>query len=366
VVTTCNTSATPLQTAITAFGASSTATGSIYVAAGTYAANVLIDGSFGNFKNLTGLIGEDSATTILNGNVTLQNMNMGTNVFTFQGFTLNGRLWAHDNTNTLNMTDVVVQDGSVGGDGIVIRNHIGNVTLTDVDVSGIKYYSTYFDNVTGNVTVTTSGGTSTFDNNDAGLVVYYVTGGITINDVTMKDNTGFGFYNEGSNSSTPILNCVTFSGNRTDVSGTVNQTIDKCSSGGTGGGSAYVNFPAVPVVPPQVVTLPAGEDEKGYATVQYTSLYTVLEQAQGQLPAALGESFKFGSALKVELTEEGKNVTDLAITLSFPISADMKDANLVVMFWDGSAWVEVSGGSVVDGFFVITVDQPGDYVLVAK
>jgi hypothetical protein len=46
----CTTTATPLKDAITAFGASSTATGSIYVAAGTYAANVVIDGNVGSHR----------------------------------------------------------------------------------------------------------------------------------------------------------------------------------------------------------------------------------------------------------------------------------------------------------------------------
>jgi hypothetical protein len=114
-----------------------------------------------------------------------------------------------------------------------------------------------------------------------------------------------------------------------------------------------------------VVHTPASESVGEKEPVQYASLYTVVEQTQGQLPAAL-ESGTFGSALKVVLTNEGKDVTDLALTLSFPIPAGMKDSSLVVMFWNGSAWVEVSGGSVVNGFFVITVAQPGDYVLVAK
>jgi hypothetical protein len=40
--------------------------------------------------------------------------------------------------------------------------------------------------------------------------------------------------------------------------------------------------------------------------------------------------------------------------------------DLAVMFWDGSGWVEVPGGSVVGNEFVITVTQPGIYVLVAQ
>jgi hypothetical protein len=44
----------------------------------------------------------------------------------------------------------------------------------------------------------------------------------------------------------------------------------------------------------------------------------------------------------------------------------MENANLSVMFWNGTEWVAVSGGSVVGNEFVITVTQPGVYVLVSQ
>ena len=44
----------------------------------------------------------------------------------------------------------------------------------------------------------------------------------------------------------------------------------------------------------------------------------------------------------------------------------METSNFAVMFWDGTKWVEVPGGSVVNGAFIITVTQPGIYVLVAQ
>ena len=94
------------------------------------------------------------------------------------------------------------------------------------------------------------------------------------------------------------------------------------------------------------------------------SLYTVALQPESALPATLDQTFV--SALQVTLTTQGQAATNLTITLSFPIPAGMEDANLTVMFWDGSGWVEVSGGSVVGSEFVITVTQPGIYVLVAQ
>ena len=85
---------------------------------------------------------------------------------------------------------------------------------------------------------------------------------------------------------------------------------------------------------------------------------TVTSLTQNQLPGALGQGNTFVSAFQV--TASG------SIQLSFPIPAGMETSNFAVMFWDGTKWVEVPGGSVVNGAFVITVTQPGIYVLVAQ
>lgn len=96
-------------------------------------------------------------------------------------------------------------------------------------------------------------------------------------------------------------------------------------------------------------------------TARSGAQYTATPLAQSQLPAALGQGNTFVSALKVT-----SQVANLAIELSFPIPAGMEDADLAVMFWDGAQWVELPGGSVVGGEFVITVTQPGIYVLVSR
>jgi hypothetical protein len=92
-------------------------------------------------------------------------------------------------------------------------------------------------------------------------------------------------------------------------------------------------------------------------------LYTVVRQTQVQLPGALAQGHSFGSALKVEFTDLATKSRNLKITLSFLIPAHLKDADLVVMYWDGSKWVPMSGGSVVGNDFVIEVTRPGFYVL---
>jgi hypothetical protein len=87
--------------------------------------------------------------------------------------------------------------------------------------------------------------------------------------------------------------------------------------------------------------------------------YTVTPLTQSQLPGDLGTGNTFASAFQISGT-----ATNLEI--SFPIPVGMESMDLVVMFWDGSGWIEVPGGSVAGGEFVITVTQPGIYVLVAQ
>jgi hypothetical protein len=55
-----------------------------------------------------------------------------------------------------------------------------------------------------------------------------------------------------------------------------------------------------------------------------------------------------------------------SITLSFPVPSGADPANLAVLFWNGSEWVEVPGGTMVDGMFVVTVTEGGTYVLVQQ
>ncbi|MEW6404084.1 MAG: hypothetical protein AB1649_19995, partial [Chloroflexota bacterium] len=93
--------------------------------------------------------------------------------------------------------------------------------------------------------------------------------------------------------------------------------------------------------------------------------YIIIEQPEDQLPAELLEGNIFASALKLIFV--GENVPEnVSIDLAFPIPEGMQDAKLAVLFWDGAGWVTVPGGNVKDGYFVITVSQPGFYVLVSQ
>jgi hypothetical protein len=280
----------------------------------------------------TGLYLNTNASTTLNNVSASGNFEDGANVYTRGGtvditdsqFNSNGTAvnWYKDTSDAYG-----TQENSYStGNGITLRGN--TVTLTNVTASG---------NVLNGV-VLFGFGKSDISSTTTAMA--------TITCSTFEDNGGYGV-NAAKMSGALNLNNVTFNGN---ASGDYNYN----------GTATISNVDCNPVVLPSDHT-PAGKDN-----AEKKPLYIVIEQTQEQLPAVLGEGSKFGSALKVELANEGKDVNDLAITLSFPIPADMKDAKLAVMFWNGSAWEEVSGGSVVNGFFVITVDQPGNYVLVAK
>jgi hypothetical protein len=89
------------------------------------------------------------------------------------------------------------------------------------------------------------------------------------------------------------------------------------------------------------------------------------------LPGALPSGATEIAGLKVQLTSSGGAPQDVfptggKVTLKFPIPKGADVASLVVLFWNGSEWMEVSGGSVADGFYVIQIEKPGTYALATR
>jgi hypothetical protein len=88
------------------------------------------------------------------------------------------------------------------------------------------------------------------------------------------------------------------------------------------------------------------------------------------LPGALPSGATQLASLEAKVTSGGSDLVELPsggkIMLKFPIPAGTDASTLVVVFWNGSTWVEVSGGSVIDGYYVVTVEKPGTYVLVTQ
>jgi hypothetical protein len=362
-VTVCNTSATPLQAAINAFRDSSTATGSIYVAAGNYAANVTINGSAGNLKNLTGLIGECSATTTLNGNVKLQDLNIDTNVFTFQGFTLaNGSFWAYNNTTTLNITDIS-QSGSkigfiTGSDvGFIIEEQDGNVNLTDVSAKENTDGDIYL-NIDGNTTIKNS----EVVNSNYGIVIKG--GTATLNNVNIHNNN-YGVYVVSDGKA--VIGCSTLTGNHAYNTYGLVTFNDALACGAKG--QDKVPFPKVPPVEPpnsETVLTDDNEIKNVFALLSDQIIVVTAPSTAGELPANLPTGKTFVAGASLTLTQNGEEIESAPNRVqAFIEIPDGMEPPFTVLMWNGSAWVEVPS-QVVDGKVVFSVTNPGIYVLAGQ
>jgi hypothetical protein len=69
-------------------------------------------------------------------------------------------------------------------------------------------------------------------------------------------------------------------------------------------------------------------------------LYILIPQKLEELPAALPNGLTFASASKAVILS-GADILNIPITLSFPVPADKKDANMVILWWNGLQWVEL-------------------------
>lgn len=107
-----------------------------------------------------------------------------------------------------------------------------------------------------------------------------------------------------------------------------------------------------------------------------------LENINGILPGGLPAGSEFISAMSTLLFGDGGAeivTTDGVITISFVIPADLLDANLAILYWDGANWVDLSttvlsdgklvyngGTKTVDGKFEASMNFTGVFVLVKK
>ena len=202
------------------------------------------------------------------------------------------------------------------------------------------------------------------NNGWSGLYSYSQNGDVTLINVSASGNTQDGV-SLGALSGSASVTCSQFNSNgnyginAVDVNGPlalVAVTFDGLNSSGdyAYSGTAQLNDTACASASPAGGTRKKEDD----------TLYLIIARTQDQLPSVLDDNDAFGSAFSVVLTPAGERITNLVITLAFPIPEEMKDAELAVKFWNGSSWAWMAGGEVVDGYFVITVPGPGTYVLV--
>jgi hypothetical protein len=413
----CTETPTPIQTAVEAF-LSKNGTGNIFVESGTYTEDVTIVNDGGDFASLTGLIGLDTGggAPVINGTLGFYFLN----AFTFQGFTINGQAEFYNGSGALNIKDITQSGG--GEDSIEIFMQVGDVNLENVSATGNNSAHGIFVTSLGNVTlndVTASDNAigaaintendvtvtnSHFDSNDDGFggstgLNINADGNVTLNNVTANGNNGDGasiyannlliensFFNDNSGAGLYVSaddntlygtvrnsefnnnaigihadtkkgayyvltnECNTFSGNgeRVVLEGGATQTELGCKSvfftpaeGGERGFKAQNNLPQLVVSGVFAVSSPLGE-----------------------LPADLptGKTFVAGASLTLMQNGEEIQSAPQGAQAFFEIPAGMEPP-FVVLFWNGSEWVEVPS-QVVNGKVVFTVTKPGVYVLV--
>ena len=230
-------SSTPIQDAINYLAGLNAAPddGNIYVEAGSYAEDVMIDGtSWMSTPASLGLIGAGSGSTSLNGYIVISNMND----FTLQGFTVSGDssngtyVSANSNKGTLTVNDVSVTNTTYNnsGIGITVTGHKGTIHLSGVNASGNAASGAYLSNTAGTGLITIDGNSTFNDNAGDGLDVYS-NGTVTLDNVVANCN---GYECSDDNIVSPGANGVYID----NTGGNGNVYIDADSTGVPTGGSS--------------------------------------------------------------------------------------------------------------------------------
>ena len=293
---------------------------------------------------------------------------------------------------SLTINDININ--ALASDGLYIGDlndaTTANVVLNNVSVSNQD--SGAFIETTGAVTINNS----EFINNVGDGLDIFADGSITLNNVTASNNTYDGVYITGDHNlyaGSVSVNGGTFTNNG---NGTFNSAyglnVYACQLSLNGAQSFGGNQSGDSFFGQNPDCANSGEDtgEKKKPKTSTTSsstsaLCAVSELTAGEvkgllnnlcginvlmstmdekdLPAKLADKTLFHLGIKISAV--GLPVGGY-IELSFPIPEGIDAANLVVLFWNETEWVETPGGEVVNGFLVIKVSEPGVYVLSSK
>jgi hypothetical protein len=377
--------------------------GNPYGGANVYTENgdvAVTGGSFSNNHD-TGLNINANGNVTLDGVTAVENNYYGLGIFIDSGNVNLNNVISTGNGN--NGASVSTADGSItvnGGDfsdnldGLDIRTDAGNVTLNNVISKGNESEGVY---VWTPGTILVNGGN--FSNNGGwGLYLSTPDGAIKMDDVTASGNLNgarlgaldvdvlcgdysnndeYGLVLSGGNN---YLGGPHLTGNGLGeydlVGGTV--SFGPCekslanNSGSENGLKTQNNLvPQIPVTGSVCDVEKKISLEPGDGFVFFQNLcgldFQLEEVKANVLPGVLPSGFSYIAGMDVGVSSGGQVVEELPvggkITLKFPIPDGADEASLVVFFWNGSAWVEVPGGRIVDGFYVVEVNQPGIYVL---
>jgi hypothetical protein len=95
---------------------------------------------------------------------------------------------------------------------------------------------------------------------------------------------------------------------------------------------------------------------------------TLIAQAQDGLPGLLDDQFGFLSAMNTGVIRDGQalSMVDTGMIVEFVIPDGQNAENLAILHWDGSKWAEFPGSVTADGYFAVTTNFTGVFVLVTK
>jgi hypothetical protein len=95
---------------------------------------------------------------------------------------------------------------------------------------------------------------------------------------------------------------------------------------------------------------------------------TLMAQAQDGLPGQLDEQFEFLSAMNTGVLRDGQalSMVDTGMIVEFVMPDGQNAENLAILHWDGSKWAEFPGNVTADGYFAVTTNFTGVFVLVTK
>ena len=284
-----------------------------------------------------------------------------------------------DNTATtgdIEVSNSIFGDSGTGGNGMYGLEALSNgtITLTDVTaddngVGGVYKDGIYLD-TSGDATVICS---TANDNHGYGL--QGTIDGVFTNGLTTNNGINVAGYSA-------MINSVCHSGGggkggSTTVSGpgplpwhvvNVSDSSGQGSQGGQGvipvSGSAGVGLDCTQYSGTDLV-LPNGDEVLMPCPIGSTpgttgSLNRVTNE---NLPGKLDGKFTFVSSLDAEVNP---SLTGGMMTVSFKIPAGEQGSNFTILHWDGSKWVSLGGFATPPGYFSVSTNLTGDFVLVTQ
>ncbi len=308
------------------------------------------------------------------------------------GNTLGGGVISNGGSVSINGSNFSDNGAFIGGLYVTSKGAIHADNLTASGNNGLEGAVLFNDSLgaQGDITLT---GTNTFDDNNGDGLMISSHGSINLGDVSASRNglTGAYVYNASG------FGNVTFSGsnqfNQNVGSGMYVYsdgviTMDNATASGNGSnGVILVNglgAPATEVVFTGTNIFQGNKEEGLYINtggdlVTYDNLTTyetsvLASPSSDELPGGLPDGNTFISALQLIQTAPSGEVV-----ISFPIPYSMQDANLAILYWDGTQWVDLAtatfrdsrrvldGGHKTDnGYFQASVNFGGIFAFVAR